>query len=483
MTIATKTEHFDILVLGGGSGGLVVTSVAAQLGYNIALLEGGEMGGDCLNDGCVPSKALIAAAKMAHMPHKSQDFGVTLEAKTDFAKVMAHVQETIATIAPHDSQERFEKLGATVIREYGQFADAHTIITPSGRRLSARRIVLATGSRPAVPPIPGLKDVPYLTNETIFDLTEQPTHLAIIGGGPIGIEMAQAFNRLGSKVTVLEAAPTFLGHDDPALTTELRQLLADEGIHILTSTKAAEVKSTKQGVTIKAKNAESSQDIKASHLLVAAGRTPNIDQLNLAAAGIDFDERKGIDVNHQLRTTNKRVFAVGDCAGTPYNFTHMAAEMATVFIQRVLFGNIFARFKTHHIPWATYTDPELAHVGLTRQDAVAKYGEAAVTTTAFPVADVDRNVAERTRAGQLKVHVVKGKIVGADMLAADAGNLIAPLAVMIAHGMKLAKLSSVILPYPTAAEINRRVVSAHFAPVLYAAKTQKISRILFKLLG
>lgn len=479
----SKPERYDIIVLGGGSGGLVVTAVAAQLGYKIALLEGGEMGGDCLNDGCVPSKALIAAAKMAYMPHKSTDFGVTLAAKTDFTKVMAHVQETIATIAPHDSQERFEGFGATVIREYGQFADEKTITTPSGRQLTARRIVVATGSRPAIPPIPGLQDVPYLTNESIFDLQEQPAHLAIIGGGPIGIEMAQAFNRLGSKVTVLEAAPTFLGHDDKDLTSELRSLLEAEGITIHTNTKAEKISQTKQGIKIKTSTDDQAKEITASHLLVAAGRTPNIDKLNLPAAGIQFDERKGIEVNHQLRTTNKHVFAVGDCAGTPYNFTHMAGEMATVFIQRVLFGNLFARFKTHHVPWATYTDPELAHVGLTRRDAEAQYGAEAVTTTTFPVADVDRNVAERTRAGQLKVHVVKGKIVGADMLGADAGNLIAPLAVMIAHGMKLAKLSSVIFPYPTAAEINRRVVSAHFAPMLYAPKTLKISRILFKLLG
>ncbi|MFZ2620755.1 MAG: FAD-dependent oxidoreductase [Alphaproteobacteria bacterium] len=477
----SKPKVYDLCILGAGSGGLVVASVAAQLGYSVALLEGGHMGGDCLNSGCVPSKALIAAAKMAYNAQKAAPFGVELTAKVNFAQVMAHVQQVVASIAPHDSAERFTSLGCDVISEYGTFADDRTVVTPNGQRITARRFVVATGSRASIPPIAGLAEVPYLTNETIWQLKELPSHLAIIGGGPIGIEMAQSFRRLGSQVTVLEGASRILPHDDAELVALLSQQLTTEGITLQTDVKISKISKQKQGIGIE----HGGETLAVSHLLVAAGRTPNVENLGLEKAGIAYT-KTGITVNDQLQTTNKRVYAVGDVAG-PYRFTHTAGAQAGVFIQRVLFGNMFAKSQTltttYNVPWVTYTDPELAHVGLNLPQAQARFGMG-VRVTEVNVGGIDRYVAERNTLGKLKVITApNGRVVGATMLGALAGEMLPMWGLMIEQKLKLSALSRIIHAYPTHAEVNKRIVSAYYAPALYAPRTQWLSRLLFRLLG
>ncbi|MDD9912310.1 MAG: FAD-dependent oxidoreductase [Alphaproteobacteria bacterium] len=474
----SKIEKFDLAILGAGSGGLVIAAVAAQLGYKVALFEGGKMGGDCLNYGCVPSKALLAAAKAAQTSQQTVKFGISTKVHVDFPKVMQHVQDVIAQIAPHDSIERFESYGVTVIQEYGYFIDKKTIGTPTGRQVAARRIIIATGSKPALPTISGLEKISYLTNETIFDLKQRPKHLAIIGGGPIGIEMAQAFSRLGSKITVFQSNAKILPHDDSELTEVLHQSLQEEGITICTECKINQVSQAGGNITLDT----NSGSFKASHLLVATGRQPNVENLCLEKAGVDYDAHKGVYTNSQQRTSNPNIFAVGDVTGL-YRFTHMAADQATIFIKRVLFGNFLTKRKHHNIPWVTYTDPELAHIGLTLEQAKQRYGDK-VTVTTVKAEDVDRNRTERATTGLLKIITdYKGRILGVNALSAHAGELLPVWGLMIHKRMKLSELSNVIHAYPTFSEINRKAVSAYYSKALYAPKTQKISRWLFRLFG
>ena len=323
---------FDIAVIGAGSGGLTVAAAAAQFGQRVVLFEKGEMGGDCLNYGCVPSKALLAAAKQAQALRSGAAYGIAAqEPQVDFAKVMAHVKRAIAAIAPNDSQERFEKLGVNVVRADAAFRDASTI-EAAGQAYTARRMVIATGSRAALPPVPGLADVPYLTNENIFENQILPEHLLIIGGGPIGMEMAQAHRRLGSKVTVIEAFDP-LAKDDPELTAIVLERLKAEGVTILARAAIASVKKVPDGIMIDIKDHGA---ITGSHLLVAAGRQPNIEGLNLEAAGIAYTKR-GITVDHRPQDQQPRVYAVGDVAGG-LQFTHVAGYHAGLVIRNALFG-------------------------------------------------------------------------------------------------------------------------------------------------
>jgi len=320
----------DLLVIGAGSGGLSVAAGAVQMGASVILLEGGEMGGDCLNYGCVPSKSLLAMGKKA------------LTGDVSYAQAMGHVQHVIDTIAPVDSQDRFEGLGVRVIRAFGRFVSPHEV-EAGNYRIKARRIVIATGSSPMVPPIPGLGEVPYMTNETLWTLTDRPDHLIILGGGPIGLEMAQAHVRLGSKVTVVEAANA-LGRDDPEMAAMVLQRLREEGVEILERTSVTNVAPSSDGVLVALSDGQS---VNGSHLLIAAGRVPNTGKLNLAAAGIDLDGRN-IRVNAQLKTTNRRVYAIGDVTGL-MPFTHTAGYHAGVIIRSALFG-LPAKAKHSHIP-------------------------------------------------------------------------------------------------------------------------------------
>lgn len=449
----------DILVIGGGSGGLSVAAGAVQMGAKVTLLEGHKMGGDCLNYGCVPSKALLAAGKQAAAMRGGASFGVTpVVPEISYATAKDHVHKVIETIAPVDSVERFEGLGVQVIQEHGRFISP-TQVQAGDSIITARRIVIATGSRPFVPPIPGLDTVPYETNETIFDLRDRPDHLIVIGGGPIGMEMAQAHVRLGCKVTVLEGAKA-LGKDDPELAAIALDKLRGEGIQIVEGALAAEIKGSQGAIEVHTKDGTVYH---GSHLLMAVGRTPNVDKLDLEKAGIAYD-RAGLKVDDSLRTTNKRVYGIGDVAGR-LQFTHVAGYHAGVVIRQIVLG-LPAKAKQSHIPWATYTDPEIAQVGLTEAEADKAHGDK-LTVVRFPYHENDRAIAEGKTTGLIKVMVVKGKPVGASIVGASAGDLIGIWAMAIANGLKMSAIANMVAPYPTLGEINKRAAGAYFGPKLF----------------
>ncbi|WP_299501883.1 FAD-dependent oxidoreductase [uncultured Roseobacter sp.] len=449
----------DILIIGAGSGGLSVAAGAVQMGADVVLLEGHKMGGDCLNYGCVPSKALIASGKAAYAQRNAAQYGVAdVAGKVDYAAAKDHVAHVIAQIEPVDSQERFEGLGVKVIREFGHFISP-TEVQAGDTVIQARRIVIATGSSPLVPPIPGLDTVPFETNETLFDLREAPKHLLIIGGGPIGMEMAQAHIRLGSKVTVIEGAKA-LGKDDPELAQVVLDSLKDEGVVIEEDAKAAEIKGKAGAIGVVT---EDGRSIKGTHLLMAVGRKTNTDKLNLEAAGIET-MRTGIKVDASLRSTNRRVYAIGDAAGG-LQFTHVAGYHAGVIIRSMLFA-LPSKAKTAHIPWATYTDPELAQVGMTEAQAKKEHG-INLEVVRFPYHHNDRAIAERKTKGFIKVMVVKGRPVGASIVGYQAGELINLWALALANKMKMSQIAAMVAPYPTIGEVNKRAAGAYFSPRLF----------------
>ncbi len=448
----------DLLIIGAGSGGLSLAAGASQMGADVVLLEAHKMGGDCLNYGCVPSKALLASGHMAHAQAHGAAFGIAdHEPQVDYAAAKGHVQEVIDTIAPVDSQERFEGFGVRVIREQGRFVGPNEV-EAGETRITARRIVVATGSSPFVPSIPGLEDVPYLTNETLWDLKERPAHLIVIGGGPIGMEMAQAHRRLGSKVTVLEAQGA-LGRDDPEAAAFVLERLRGEGIDIREHTAAQAVRQEAGQIVVQT----SVGTVSGSHLLVAVGRKPNIDGLSLAAAGVDVT-RAGIKVGPDLRSSNSKVYAIGDVAGQG-QFTHLAGYHASVIIRSLLFA-LPAKAKGDHIPRATYTDPEIAQVGLTEAEAREKY-EGRLEVARFDYSHNDRAIATRQARGFIKVMVVRGRPVGATIAGHQAGELIATWSLAIANAMKMSQIAAMVAPYPTIAELNKRVAGAYFSPRLF----------------
>ena len=455
----------DVLVIGAGSGGLSVAAGAVQMGAKVVLLEGHKMGGDCLNFGCVPSKALIASGKAAITPQHGAPFGVSNMTPTvDYAVAKDHVHDVIATIEPLDSQERFEGLGVRVIREFGKFVSA-TEVEAGEHRIVARRVVVATGSAPFVPPIPGIDSVPYHTNETIFDLREKPEHLLIIGGGPIGLEMAQAHVRLGSTVTVIEGAKA-LGNDDPDAAKVVLDHLRAEGVLIEEDALAEKIDGADGDISVTTKDG---RVFKGSHLLMAVGRKTNTDKLNLDAAGIETT-RTGIKVDDSLRTSNRRVYAIGDVAGS-LQFTHVAGYHAGVIIRSMLFG-LPSKAKTSHIPWATYTDPELAQVGLTEAKAREKHGTQ-VEVLRFDYSHNDRAIAERKTTGFIKVMVLKGRPIGATIVGHQAGELISLWALALANKMKMSQIAGMVVPYPTISEVNKRAAGAYFSPRLFENPTVK----------
>lgn len=467
----------DLCVIGAGSAGLSVAAGAVQMGASVVLIESGEMGGDCLNYGCIPSKALLAAAKQAATLRTGEKLGVAaVEPTVDFGAVMDHVHGVIASIAPHDSQERFEGLGVIVIRDRAMFV-APRVVEAGGKRIRARRFVVATGSRPTAPPIPGLDATPYLTNETIFENRELPAHLIIVGGGPIGMEMAQAHRRLGAKVTVLEAK-TPLANDDPELTAVVLEAVREEGVVIREGAGIERIDHDDRASAFSV-SIEGGETLEGSHLLVAAGRAPNLEELGLEAANITFN-RRGIEVDKRLRSvSNNRVFAAGDVAGA-YQFTHVAGYHAGVIIQNALF-RLPSKAKHAAVPWVTYTDPELGQVGMNEAQARAEHGDG-IRVLIHPFDDNDRAKAERRTDGCVKLIATKrGKLLGAGVVGQGAGDLLAPLAVAVANGDKVSKLAQVILPYPTRAEAMKRAAGAFYTPKLYSDCTRKIVRLLARL--
>jgi len=466
----TETIRCGLCVIGAGSGGLSVAAAAAQMGVDTVLVERDAMGGDCLNTGCVPSKALLAAAKAAQGMRTAGRFGVTgPEPAIDFAAVHAHVHRTIAAIAPHDSQERFEGLGVRVIRAPARFVDAGTV-EAGGVRIRARRFVLATGSRPLAPPIPGLDSVPYLTNETVFERTTAPGHLIVLGGGPIGVEMAQAHRRLGARVTVVEKQ-SLLPKDDPELVEIVRCRLTAEGVDLIEGTGVASVGRAGDGVAVVLENG---RRIAGSDLLVAAGRRANVEDLGLEAAGIGTT-KGGITVDARLRTSNRRAYAVGDVTGGPA-FTHMAGFQAGIVVRNALF-RWPARADRAAVPWVTYSDPELAHVGLTEAQARARHGDVRVLRA--PFAESDRARAEGAAEGLAKVVALPGgRILGASIAGAHAGEQIALWCLALSKGMRVHDVAGLLLPYPTLAEAGKRAAGAFFTPVLFGPRTRLLVRFL-----
>ncbi|MCP1337770.1 dihydrolipoyl dehydrogenase family protein [Futiania mangrovi] len=472
----SRTVETDICVIGAGSGGLSVAAGAAQMGARVVLVEKGEMGGDCLNYGCVPSKALLAAGKHAHAMRHGAAFGIApLEPQVDFAAVRQHVHGVIAAIAPHDSQERFEGLGVTVIREAARFAGPRTV-QAGETRIEAKYVVVATGSSPFVPPIEGLDGVPYFTNETIFGNDVRPEHLIVVGGGPIGMEMAQAHRRLGSQVTVLEGMRA-LGKDDPEAAAIVLDRLRGEGIDIREQAKVVRVAPVAEGVAVTVERNGREETVTGSHLLVAVGRKANVEGLNLEAGNVAYD-RRGISVDSRLRsTTNSRVFAIGDVAGQ-LQFTHVAGYHAGIAIRNMLFW-LPAKASMRAMPWATYTDPELAHVGMAEAEAKKAHSDASVLRWTFK--ENDRAQAERRTEGIIKAVVRgNGEILGATVVGPHAADLLLPWVLAVEKRMKIGTLAGLTAPYPTLGEVSKRVAGSYYTPKLFSDRTRRLVRFLMR---
>ena len=452
----------DICVIGAGSGGLSVAASAAAFGVSVVLVEKDKMGGDCLNYGCVPSKALISAAKHVHAIHEGVEFGIKTggEINVNMRKVHDHIHQAIAAIAPNDSVERFTALGVKVIQSAGKFIDKKTL-QAGEYTIKARRFVIATGSSAFIPPIPGLEQVDFFTNENIFDNKRKLNHLIVIGGGPIGLELAQAHLRLGSRVTVIEGLKA-LGKDDPELTAIVLEKLRFEGMDIREQTTVTAIErrgKTRVRLRLKTQNGEDVVD--GSHLLVATGRAVNVEGIGLDEAGVDYD-RKGINVSNALRTSNRQIYAIGDVAGG-LQFTHVAGYHAGLVIRGLLFRKK-AVPDNHIIPWATFTDPELAHVGMDEYLAKEKFGK--IHVLRWPYHENDRAIAERKTTGMIKlVASKKGKILGASIVGHNAGEMINIWSLAISKKMSLRDVTAYISPYPTMSEIGKRAAVSYYVPM------------------
>lgn len=466
----------DLCVLGAGSAGLSVAAAAAQLGVTVALVEKNKMGGDCLNYGCVPSKALIAAGRRAHLIRSCAPFGIVPSNPTiSYKGVHDHVHGVIASIAPNDSVERFTGLGVKVIRAAAHFISRNTVLA-GDQRIKARRFVIATGSSPAIPPIPGIEGVPFFTNETIFDNRQKLDHLIVIGGGPIGLELAQAHLRLGSRVTVLESLKA-LGKDDPELSEVVLKRLKSEGVELREGVLVERVSGGLRLIDVRISESGVNSIVQGTHLLVATGRTPNVSGLNLEAAAIKYDKR-GIQVDKGMITSNPKVFAIGDVIGGP-QFTHVANYHAGVVIRRALF-RLPASVNGDIIPWATFTDPELAHVGLTEDAARKRYGR--IRVYRWPYHENDRAQTERATDGFVKVVTNnKGKMLGASIVGEQAAELIQMWSLAISQGLGIKAMTQWISPYPTLSEINRRAAFGYYATAAASPLVRRMVGWLAKL--
>jgi pyruvate/2-oxoglutarate dehydrogenase complex dihydrolipoamide dehydrogenase (E3) component len=465
----------DLVIIGGGAGGLVVASVASQLGLKVTLIEKNDkLGGDCLHSGCVPSKTLIHTARVAWLMRRGREFGLDAFAPAiDLAKVNEHVRSIIERIQQHDDPERFRAYGCEVIFGHAEFIDSHSIQV-GDRRIAGRRFVIATGSGPFIPPIDGLEDAGFITNETLFSLRQLPGRLVVLGGGPVGLEMAQAFSRLGSHVTIVERLPHLLPHEDPELAESLRELLQAEGIIIHTGTSAEKVSAEDGRRTVACSG---DLRLEADQILVAVGRRPTVDGMGLDAAGVEHDSR-GIKVDDRMRTSRKHIFACGDVCG-PFPFTHMAEYQAGIVISNAVF-----RFpkKTDYsvVPWVTYCDPELGRVGLTEQQALDAGMQP--TVLRFPFKDIDRALAEVEPYGLVKMVTHKGKILGASILGPHAGELLHEIVLAMKTGAGIGDISSTIHAYPTLAQIHRRTVNTYYGKKLFSPRTRALVRWINRLL-
>lgn len=458
----SNAQHFDICIIGAGSAGLTMAAVSANLGFKVALIEGHKMGGDCLNYGCVPSKALIAIAK---------------KEEPDFAKVKHAIKRAIETIEPHDSEERFEGMGVHVIKEYASFIDKKTI-QAGQHTITAKRFVVATGSKPFVPNIPGIDNVEFLTNETIFNLEKLPEKLIILGGGAIGLEMAFSFQKLGSQVILIEKNKHILQQSDKEAGQYLKKSLEKLGVRILENVNVVGIQQESGNITLNLEN----EQVTGTHILIATGRQANVDNLNLEKAEVNFTS-KSIAVDDTLRTANKNIYAIGDCS-SKYLFTHSASYEAGVVIKRILFGIFWSKVQHKAIPKVYYINPELAEVGLTQLQAEVTYGKENIRIIEVPFKDNDRAVCDNKTQGFIKAILSpKGAVYGVTILGHNAGELITPWSTLITYNRKISDFAGVTAPYPTYSEINKKVASAFYKDAFYGNKVKYISKILFRILG
>jgi pyruvate/2-oxoglutarate dehydrogenase complex dihydrolipoamide dehydrogenase (E3) component len=467
----------DLCVIGGGAAGLSVAAAAATLGVPVVLVEKGRMGGEHLNTGCVPSKAMIAAGKRAEAFRTSTPFGVrSAQPAIEFDKVNDHIHRVINAIVPNESKQRLIGLGVRVIEGEARFSDGKTVVigpeTEVRFEIRARRFVIATGSRPFVPSVSGIEQVPYLTNENAFEIRERPKHLIVLGAGPVGLELAQAFRRLGCEVTVLDAAQP-LGKEDPECAAIVLDAFAREGITVRNGVKVERVRRLRQRIEVVLAG-DTEETVQGTDLLVAAGRRPNIDALNLDAARIKH-EADGIVVDRRFATSNRQVYAIGDVTGLP-EYTHSAHHQASLLIRHLLF-RLPIKINIDEIPRVTFTDPELAHVGLTDARAIERHG--AIRVLRWPYYDNDRAQTEREIRGHIKVVTnIKGLILGATIVGAAAGEQITAWTLAISHGLNIRAFAEIVVPYPTYTEIGKRAAITFFTPRLTTNWIRRISNLL-----
>ena len=453
-------RRYNMVVIGAGPAGLVIAAGAAMLGAKVALVERDLMGGDCLNFGCVPSKALVRSARAAAAVRDAGRFGVEVPpgVRVNFQAVMERMRKLRAELSPIDSANRFRSLGVDMFIGDGRFAGPDCVEV-DGRKLRFKKAAIATGARAAAPPIPGLAEAGYLTNETVFSMTELPRRIAVIGAGPIGCELAQAFARFGAEVTILEVAPQILIREDRDAAERVERAIVRDGVKIITGCRISGVELRGNEKIIAAERAGVSREIIADEILIGVGRVPAVEGLNLEAAMIEYNTQTGVKVDDRLRTTNPIVYAAGDAA-SPYKFTHVADAHARIILRNALFFG-HQRASRLTVPWCTYTDPEIAHVGL--GEAEARQRGIAVTTYTQELAEVDRAVLDGETDGFVKLHVRQrsDRIVGATVVASHAGEIISELTAAIAAGIRLGRLADVIHPYPTQADAIRRAAGLY----------------------
>jgi pyruvate/2-oxoglutarate dehydrogenase complex dihydrolipoamide dehydrogenase (E3) component len=456
--------RYNLVVIGAGTAGLVTAAIASALGAKVALIERHLMGGDCLNVGCVPSKALVRAARAWSDVRQAHVFGLHTAGtiKQDFAAVMARMRKLRARLSSNDSAQRFKTLGVDVFLGAGQFVGRHAVEV-GGRTLTFKKAAICTGARAAAPSISGLREAGYLTNETVFDLTELPRRLAVIGAGPIGCELAQAFTRFGSEVSVFEQNGRILSREDDDAAEIVRAQMANDGISFLFNAKVLRVEQRQKEKVIHYERKGAANELIVDDILIGVGRAPNVEGLGLDRIGVAYDATHGVKVNARLQTTRPHIFAAGDIC-FPLKFTHTADAMAQIVIQNALFphplGLGYASTDSLIIPWCTYTEPEIAHVGQYAADAIARGIE--VETFTCPLGEVDRAILDGEEHGFARVHVQKGtdRLVGATIVAAHAGDLISEFTVLMKTGQGLKTLSGTIHPYPTQAEVMKKVANA-----------------------
>lgn len=472
----TKTINADVCVIGAGSAGLTAAGGAGGLGRKTILIEGHKMGGDCLNFGCVPSKTLIASAKVAHTMRDAARFGIEpVEPKVDFLKVIERVGQVIDDLAHHDSAERMkEEFNVDTLQARARFVGPREVVA-GDTKVIAKHFVIATGSSAFVPPIPGLDEVSYLTNESVFSQRFQPEHLIVLGGGPIGMEMAQAHRLLGSKVTVIEMGTVF-GKDDPELVDVVRNQIIQDGVELREGHQAKAVRQEGRTITVTVQTPDGeTAEISGDQLLVAVGRRPNVQDLGLEQAGIDYTAR-GIKVNDFLQTTNRRIFAVGDVTGG-LQFTHVAGAHGRIALNNILLKVLKKKFNPDIVPWVTYTEPELAHVGLTEHQIKERGMRYEVVRAPFQ--DNDRANAEGATDGLLKVLVAKnGKILGVDAVGAHAGEIVQQYALAVANGLKIGAFDNMIAPYPTLGEISKAAADSYSFDKLFTPLNKAAIKLL-----